>query len=426
MHPSVMRRRKSRQVRIGDVLLGGDAPVVVQSMTNTDTADAQASAQQAYELWRAGSELVRITVNSAEAAASVADVRHRLDAMGCDVPLVGDFHFNGHKLLAEFPDCAGALAKFRINPGNVGRGSKRDEQFALMIELACRHEKPVRIGVNWGSLDQDLLARLMDENARRPEPGESGVILREALIASALESAARAEELGLRGDRIVLSCKVSGVQDLIAVYRELARRCDYPLHLGLTEAGMGTKGIVASAAALSVLLQEGIGDTVRLSLTPEPGGDRTREVVVAQELLQSMGLRSFSPMVIACPGCGRTTSTYFQELAAKIQAYLREQMPHWRDRYPGVEEMHVAVMGCVVNGPGESKQANIGISLPGSGERLVAPVYVDGEKTVTLKGDAIAEEFQKLVEEYVRTRYGEDGRLRRRDAAKTVPIKAAV
>jgi len=426
MLPTVMRRRKSRQVRIGGVLLGGDAPVVVQSMTNTDTADAQATAQQAYELWRAGSELVRITVNTAEAAARVADIRDRLDARGCDVPLVGDFHFNGHKLLAEFPDCARALAKFRINPGNVGRGSKRDEQFATMIELACRHDRPVRIGVNWGSLDQELLARLMDENAKRAEPEESDTILREALIASALESAARAEELGLPGGRIVLSCKVSAVQDLIAVYRELARRCDYPLHLGLTEAGMGTKGIVASSAALSVLLQEGIGDTVRLSLTPEPGGDRTREVLVAQELLQSMGLRSFAPVVIACPGCGRTTSTYFQELAAKIQAYLREQMPRWRDRYPGVEEMHVAVMGCVVNGPGESKQANIGISLPGSGERPVAPVYVDGEKTITLKGDAIAEDFQKLVEDYVRAHYGEHGRLRRPAARKSISSKAAV
>ena len=426
MPPTVMRRRKSRQVRIGGVLLGGDAPVVVQSMTNTDTADAQATAQQAYELWRAGAELVRITVNSAEAAARVAEIRDRLGAMGCEVPLVGDFHYNGHKLLAKFPDCARALAKFRINPGNVGRGSKRDEQFATMIESACCHDKPVRIGVNWGSLDQDLLARLMDENARRTDPGDSDAVLREALIASALESAARAEELGLAPDRIVLSCKVSAVQDLIAVYRELARRCDHPLHLGLTEAGMGTKGIVASTAALSVLLQEGIGDTVRISLTPEPGGDRTREVVVAQELLQSMGLRSFAPMVIACPGCGRTTSTTFQELAAKIQAYLREQMPHWRDPYPGVEEMHVAVMGCVVNGPGESKQANIGISLPGSGERPVAPVYVDGKKTVTLKGDTIAEDFQQLVEDYVRTRYGKDGPLRRHDPPKTIAIKAAV
>jgi (E)-4-hydroxy-3-methylbut-2-enyl-diphosphate synthase len=344
------------------------------------------------------------------------------------VPRVGDFHFNGHKLLAEHPECARALAKYRINPGNVGRGAKRDEQFATMIEIARRHEKPVRIGVNWGSLDQELLARLMDENARAPEPLDSEAVTREALVVSALDSAARAEELGLPGDRIVLSCKVSGVQDLIAVYRELARRCDYPLHLGLTEAGMGTKGIVASTAALGVLLQEGIGDTIRISLTPDPGGDRAREVVVAQELLQTMGLRSFSPLVIACPGCGRTTSTTFQELADKIQRYLREQMPRWRESFPGVEDMHVAVMGCVVNGPGESKHANIGISLPGSGERPVAPVYVDGEKTVTLKGERIAEEFQQLVEDYVRTVYGEGGRLRRDAPGKkrNIPIKAAV
>jgi len=344
------------------------------------------------------------------------------------VPLVGDFHFNGHKLLAEHPDCARTLAKYRINPGNVGRGARRDEQFATMIEIACRNDKPVRIGVNWGSLDQELLARLMDENARSPDPLDSDAVTRSALVVSALESAARAEELGLPGDRIVLSCKVSGVQDLIAIYRELARGCDYPLHLGLTEAGMGTKGIVASTAALGVLLQEGIGDTIRISLTPDPGGDRTREVTVAQELLQTMGLRSFSPMVIACPGCGRTTSTYFQELAEKIQRFLREQMPKWRERYPGVEEMHVAVMGCVVNGPGESKHANIGISLPGSGERPVAPVYVDGVKTVTLKGDRIAEEFQQRVEEYVRTTYGEGGRLRHDAAQKkrNIPIKAAV
>jgi len=348
--------------------------------------------------------------------------------MGCDVPLIGDFHYNGHRLLKQFPDCAQALAKYRINPGNVGRGARRDEQFAAMIEIACRYAKPVRIGVNWGSLDQELLLRLMDENARAAEPLDSDAVTREALVASALESAARALELGLAEDRIVLSCKVSGVQDLIAVYRELARRCDYPLHLGLTEAGLGTKGIVASTAALGVLLQEGIGDTIRISLTPEPGGDRAREVVVAQEILQTMGLRSFSPMVIACPGCGRTTSTYFQELAEKIQRYLRETMPQWRERYPGVEDMHVAVMGCVVNGPGESKHANIGISLPGSGERPVAPVYVDGEKTVTLKGGRIAEEFQQLVEEYVRTTYGQGGRLRR-DAPenkRSIPIKAAV
>ncbi|HUL93976.1 MAG TPA: flavodoxin-dependent (E)-4-hydroxy-3-methylbut-2-enyl-diphosphate synthase [Burkholderiales bacterium] len=421
-------RHVTRQVRIADALIGGGAPVLVQSMTNTDTADAQGTAAQVAELARAGSEIVRITVNTSEAAAQVPRIRERLDAMGCEVPLVGDFHFNGHKLLAEHPDCAKALAKYRINPGNVGRGAKRDEQFATMIEIACRYEKPVRIGVNWGSLDQELLARLMDENARSVEPLDSDAVTREALVASALDSAARAEELGLPGDRIVLSCKVSGVQDLIAVYRELARRCDYPLHLGLTEAGMGTKGIVASTAALGVLLQEGIGDTIRISLTPDPGGDRTREVVVAQELLQTMGLRSFSPLVIACPGCGRTTSTTFQELAGKIQRFLREQMPRWRERYPGVEDMHVAVMGCVVNGPGESKHANIGISLPGSGERPVAPVYVDGEKTVTLKGERIAEEFQQLVEEYVRGAYGPGGRMRRGAAEKkrSIPIKASV
>jgi (E)-4-hydroxy-3-methylbut-2-enyl-diphosphate synthase len=424
-----LARRKTRQVRVGRVAIGGDAPIVVQSMTNTDTADAASTAKQVLELAGAGSELVRITVNTAEAAAQVARIRERLDAAGCDVPLVGDFHFNGHKLLEGNPECAQALAKYRINPGNVGRGAKRDEQFATMIETACRYGKPVRIGVNWGSLDPELLARLMDENAGRARPLDADGVMREALIASALESAARAQALGLTGDRIVLSCKVSGVQDLIAVYRSLAERCDYPLHLGLTEAGMGSKGVVASSAALAVLLQEGIGDTVRISLTPEPGGDRTREVIVAQELLQTMGLRSFSPMVIACPGCGRTTSTYFQELAAKIQQFLREQMPHWRERYPGVENMHVAVMGCVVNGPGESKQANIGISLPGSGERPVAPVYVDGEKTVTLKGERIAEEFQQLVQEYVRNTYGEGGRLRREDPSgprRSIPIKAAV
>jgi (E)-4-hydroxy-3-methylbut-2-enyl-diphosphate synthase len=421
-------RHRTRQVRVGNALIGGDAPILVQSMTNTDTADAESTARQVLALARAGSEIVRVTVNTATAAAQVPRVRERLDTMGCEVPLVGDFHFNGHKLLAEHPDCAQALAKYRINPGNVGRGARRDEQFAAMIETACRYAKPVRIGVNWGSLDQELLLRLMNENARAAEPLDSDAVTREALVASALESAARAQELGLPEDRIVLSCKVSGVQDLIAVYRELARRCDYPLHLGLTEAGLGTKGIVASTAALGVLLQEGIGDTIRISLTPEPGGDRTREVVVAQEILQTMGLRSFSPMVIACPGCGRTTSTYFQELADKIQRYLREQMPQWRERYPGVEDMHVAVMGCVVNGPGESKHANIGISLPGSGERPVAPVYVDGEKTVTLKGGRIAEEFQQLVEEYVRTTYGQGGRLRRDvpENKRNIPIKAAV
>jgi len=421
-------RHRTRQVRVANALIGGDAPILVQSMTNTDTADAESTARQVLALARAGSEIVRVTVNTAAAAAQVPRIRERLDAMGCEVPLVGDFHFNGHKLLAEHPDCAQALAKYRINPGNVGRGARRDEQFAAMIETACRYAKPVRIGVNWGSLDQELLLRLMNENARAAEPLDSDAVTREALVASALESAARAQELGLPEDRIVLSCKVSGVQDLIAVYRELARRSDYPLHLGLTEAGLGTKGIVASTAALGVLLQEGIGDTIRISLTPEPGGDRTREVAVAQEILQTMGLRSFSPMVIACPGCGRTTSTYFQELADKIQRYLREQMPQWRERYPGVEDMHVAVMGCVVNGPGESKHANIGISLPGSGERPVAPVYVDGEKTVTLKGGRIAEEFQQRVEEYVRTTYGQGGRLRRDvpENKRNIPIKAAV
>ncbi len=412
-------RRQSRLVRVGDVRVGGAAPIVVQSMTNTDTADVAATVRQAHELARAGSELVRVTVNTAEAAAAVVQIRTRLDGLGCGVPLVGDFHFNGHKLLAEFPDCARALAKYRINPGNVGRGAKRDEQFATMIEAACRYEKPVRIGVNWGSLDQELLARMMDENARRSEPLASALVMREALIVSALESAVRAEAIGLPGDRIVLSCKVSGVQDLIAVYRELARRCDYPLHLGLTEAGMGSKGIVASTAAMAVLLQEGIGDTIRVSLTPDPGGDRTTEVIVAQELLQTMGLRAFAPMVTACPGCGRTTSTTFQELAADIQAYLRAEMPRWRAQYPGVEAMHVAVMGCVVNGPGESKLANIGISLPGSGERPVAPVYVDGEKTVTLKGDTIAQDFQRIVEEYVHATYGPEGAARRPPARVT-------
>jgi (E)-4-hydroxy-3-methylbut-2-enyl-diphosphate synthase len=386
--------------------MGGGAPVVVQSMTNTDTGDVQATATQVAALARAGSELVRITVNSPEAAAQVARIRDRVAALGVQVPLVGDFHFNGHRLLTQFPDCAQALDKYRINPGNVGRGAKRDEQFAVMIEAACRYGKPVRIGVNWGSLDQELLARLMDENARRETPLDAGSVMREALVRSALESAQRAEQLGLPGDRIVLSCKVSGVQDLIRVYRELASRCDYPLHLGLTEAGLGSKGIVASAAAMAVLLQEGIGDTIRVSLTPEPGGERSREVRVAQELLQTMGLRSFAPMVVACPGCGRTTSTTFQELADSIQGWLRAQMPAWKTTYPGVERMTVAVMGCVVNGPGESRQADIGISLPGSGEQPVAPVYVDGAKTVTLKGATIAEEFQKIVSEYVAARYG--------------------
>jgi len=394
-------RRKSRQVRVGHVAIGGEAPIVVQSMTNTDTADVAATVQQVADLARAGSEIVRVTVNNAEAAAAVPAIRERLDAMGISAPLVGDFHFNGHRLLTQHPACAEALAKLRINPGNVGRGSKRDEQFATMIEFACRHGKPVRIGVNWGSLDPELLARMMDENARRPQPEESAVVTRRALVASALDSARQAEALGLAHDAIILSCKVSGVQDLISVYRDLATQCDYALHLGLTEAGMGSKGIVASTAALAVLLQEGIGDTIRISLTPEPGGDRAREVVVAQEILQTLGLRSFAPMVIACPGCGRTTSTYFQELADRIQSWLRAQMPQWRGRFPGVENMRVAVMGCVVNGPGESKHAHVGISLPGSGENPVAPVFVDGVKTVTLKGDHIAADFQKIVERYV-------------------------
>jgi len=405
-----MTRRVSRQVRVGSgaasMLIGGGAPIVVQSMTNTDTADVRSTVEQVAELARAGSELVRITVNSPEAAAQVARIRERLDLTGCRVPLVGDFHFNGHKLLAQFPDCARALAKYRINPGNVGKGAKRDEQFATMIECALKYEKPVRIGVNWGSLDPELLARMMDENAKLSVPKDSVEVMREAVIRSALESARQAEEWGLPAERIVISCKMSQVQDLIVVYRALAARCDYALHLGLTEAGMGSKGIVASTAAMSVLLQEGIGDTIRVSLTPEPGGSRSREVQVAQEILQTMGLRAFTPMVSACPGCGRTTSTYFQELAQKIESYLRNQMPIWRAAHPGVEEMRVAVMGCVVNGPGESKHANIGISLPGTNEVPVAPVYVDGRKTVTLKGERIAEEFQAIVENYVREKYG--------------------
>jgi (E)-4-hydroxy-3-methylbut-2-enyl-diphosphate synthase len=403
-------RRNTVPVRIGSVTVGGSGPIVVQSMTNTDTADVEATALQVRALALAGSEIVRVTVNTDEAAAAVPAIVERLAQFGVSVPIVGDFHFNGHKLLREHPACAEALAKYRINPGNVGRGSKRDPQFAEMIEFACRYGKPVRIGVNWGSLDQDLLTRLMDENSRRAQPLEANDVMREAIVVSALESARRAEELGLPHDRIVISCKVSGVQDLISVYRNIAARCDYPLHLGLTEAGMGSKGIVASTAAMAVLLQEGIGDTIRVSLTPEPGGDRTREVIVAQEILQTMGLRSFTPMVVACPGCGRTTSTYFQELAQKIQSHLRERMPEWRKRFPGVEQMTVAVMGCVVNGPGESKHASIGISLPGTGERPVAPVYVDGEKGPTLKGDRIAEEFRELVEQYVERTYGKGER----------------
>jgi (E)-4-hydroxy-3-methylbut-2-enyl-diphosphate synthase len=402
---STVPRRPTRQVRIAGKLVGGGAPILVQSMTNTDTEDAAATAAQVAALARAGSEAVRITVNTLEAARQVPAIREKLEAAGVRVPLIGDFHFNGHKLLSQVPECAAVLDKYRINPGNVGHGAKRDDQFATLIEMAITHAKPVRIGVNWGSLDPELLARLMDANARLAKPRQAGEVMREALIVSALESAAKAEQIGLAGDRIILSCKVSAVQDLIAVYRELASRCDYPLHLGLTEAGMGSKGIVASTAAIGVLLQEGIGDTIRVSLTPEPGGDRTREVIVAQEILQTMGLRSFTPQVSACPGCGRTTSTFFQELADRIQSYLRAQMPLWRAQYPGVEEMHVAVMGCVVNGPGESKLADIGISLPGSGENPVAPVYVDGEKTVTLKGGRIAEEFQAIVDAYVRARY---------------------
>ncbi len=401
----MMARKQTRQVKIGAVALGGLAPIVVQSMTNTDTADASATAAQVAELARAGSELVRITVNSPEAASQVESIHEHLLAMNVRVPLVGDFHFNGHKLLSAYPGCAQALDKYRINPGNVGRGSKRDEQFAILVEMACRYTKPVRIGVNWGSLDQELLARMMDANAHRSQPLDAKEVMREALVVSAIESAERAQELGLAAERIVISCKVSGVQDLIKVYRELSRRCDYALHLGLTEAGMGSKGIVASTAALAVLLQEGIGDTIRVSLTPEPGGDRTKEVMVAQEILQTMGIRSFTPMVTACPGCGRTTSSYFQELADRIQVWLRMQMPFWRTRYEGVENLRVAVMGCVVNGPGESKHADVGISLPGSGELPVAPVYEDGKKTVTLKGDYIAEEFQALVDRYIERRY---------------------
>jgi (E)-4-hydroxy-3-methylbut-2-enyl-diphosphate synthase len=403
--PPIIRRRTHLAI-VGGIPIGGGAPIVVQSMTNTDTADVDATVAQVKALADAGSELVRIAVNVAEAAAAVPRIRERLDAMGCHVPLIGDFHFNGHKLLTNFPDCAKALAKYRINPGNVGRGTRHDPQFAMMIEQALEYGKPVRIGVNWGSLDQDLLASLMDENARSPNPLDAPHVMREALVCSAIRSAQFAEALGLPGDRIILACKVSNVQDLIAIYGELARRCDYPLHLGLTEAGMGSKGIVASTAALAVLLQQGIGDTIRISLTPEPNGDRTREVVVAQEILQTMGLRHFAPMVSACPGCGRTTSAFYQELADKIHGWLRAQMPVWRGRYHGVENMTVAVMGCVVNGPGESKMANIGISLPGTGEVPVAPVFVDGQKTVTLKGNSIAEEFEKIVLDYVRATYG--------------------
>ena len=398
-------RRKTREVTVGQVRVGGGAPVVIQSMTNTDTVDVVKTAIQCAELARAGSELVRITVNTPEAAAAVPKIRTHLDSMGVDVPLIGDFHYNGHRLLSDYPECAQVLDKYRINPGNVGHGKKRDEQFAQMIEIAARYDKPVRIGVNWGSLDQDLLARIMDENARCAMPMDAVGVMREAMVASALESATKAEELGLSGDRIILSCKVSGVQDLIAIYRELSRRTDYPLHLGLTEAGMGSKGIVASTAAMAVLLQEGIGDTIRVSLTPEPGGKRTQEVVVAQEMLQTMGLRAFTPMVTACPGCGRTTSSFFQELAHSIQEHVRGKMPQWRIEYDGVENMTLAVMGCVVNGPGESKHANIGISLPGTGEAPAAPVFEDGVKTITLRGNHIAEEFTAIVDRYVARTY---------------------
>lgn len=401
MSHAFIPRRDTQRVRVADIFIGGGAPVVVQSMTNTDTADAEGTARQVYELAQAGSELVRITVNTSDAAIQVPRIRKMLDDMGCDVPLIGDFHYNGHRLLTEFPECAQALAKYRINPGNVGNNRKGEDQFAMMIAVAKQYDKPVRIGVNWGSLDQNLVVRLMDENAKLAQPKDVAEVTREALILSALDSARRAEELGLAHDRIVLSCKVSEVQDLVAVYQSLAQRCDYPLHLGLTEAGMGSKGIVASTAALAVLLQQGIGDTIRVSLTPAPGGARTEEVVVAQEILQTMGLRAFAPMVTACPGCGRTTSTVFQELAQSIQAHLRAQMPLWREQYRGVENMSVAVMGCIVNGPGESKLANIGISLPGTGENPAAPVYVDGEKTVTLRGDNIAAEFTQLVDDYV-------------------------
>ena len=403
--PAQRPRHATLAVGIAGLPVGGDAPIVVQSMTNTDTADVAATVAQVRELAAAGSELVRITVNTDAAAAAVAPIRDALAAQQCNVPLIGDFHFNGHKLLKDHPACAAALAKYRINPGNVGRGAKRDLQFAEMIEAACRYGKPVRIGVNWGSLDQELLARLMDANSALPEPQSAQQVMREALVRSAVDSAARAVELGLGADRIILSAKVSAVQDLISVYTELAARTRHPLHLGLTEAGMGSKGIVASSAALAVLLQQGIGDTIRVSLTPDPGGDRSREVIVAQELLQTMGLRSFAPLVTACPGCGRTTSTYFQTLAQSIQNHLRRRMPEWRRTHTGVENLAVAVMGCVVNGPGESKQANIGISLPGTGERPVAPVYEDGAKTVTLKGERIAEEFQQLVEQYVERSY---------------------
>ena len=422
--------RNTLQVMIGQVPVGGGLagtqpnPVVVQSMTNTDTADAEATINQIFALWQAGSEVVRITVNSPEAAAQVGNIRRGLDVLGCNVPLIGDFHYNGHKLLAAYPDCAQSLAKYRINPGNVGKGSKRDEQFAAMIETAVKYDKAVRIGVNWGSLDQAKMAQMMDDNAKLMQPLSSDALMREALIQSALESAEQAAAIGLPKNKIIISCKVSNVQDLVKVYSELSSRSEYPLHLGLTEAGMGSKGIVASTAALALLLQQGIGNTIRVSLTPEPNESRTKEVVVAQEILQTMGIRSFTPLVTACPGCGRTTSTYFQELAMQIQTYLRNQMPTWRSLYAGVENMNVAVMGCVVNGPGESKLANIGISLPGTGETPVAPVFVDGEKTVTLKGDNIAQEFQAIVEDYVKKNYADGGKLHDPHFKKIVPIQA--
>jgi (E)-4-hydroxy-3-methylbut-2-enyl-diphosphate synthase len=405
MQQGILPRRHTVAVKIGSIIIGGGAPVVVQSMTNTDTADAISTAKQVRELAMAGSELVRITVNTEEAASQVSKIRELLDSWGCAVPLVGDFHYNGHLLLSKYPDCAEALAKYRINPGNVGFGKKKDSQFSTLIEKAIEYNKPVRIGVNWGSLDQELLTGLMDDNAKLSEPKETDDVMREALILSALNSAVRAEQIGLPRDQIILSCKVSGVQKLIAVYRELAARCDYALHMGLTEAGMGSKGIVASTAALSILLQEGIGDTIRISLTPEPGGDRTKEVIVAQEILQTIGLRSFTPMVTACPGCGRTTSTVFQQLAENIQDYVRRQMPVWREKYTGVEDLNLAVMGCIVNGPGESKHADIGISLPGTGEAPAAPVFIDGKKVMTLRGDNISGEFQKIVDDYVENRY---------------------
>ena len=403
------QRRASVAVRVGSVIVGGGQPVVVQSMTNTDTADLKSTVQQVQQLAAAGSELVRVTVNSKQAAAQLPNIREQLDAVGCRVPLVGDFHFNGHRLLTQYPECAQALAKYRINPGNVGFGRKKDDHFATLIEQAIKYDKPIRIGVNWGSLDQALSARMMDDNAKSATPLAAEDVMQEALIVSALNSARQAEALGLRRDRILLSCKVSGVQRLIAVYRDLARRCDYALHLGLTEAGMGSKGIVASTAAMGILLQEGIGDTIRVSLTPKPGGNRAKEVIVAQEILQTMGLRSFTPLVTACPGCGRTTSTVFQELADSIQAYVRSQMPIWREKYVGVEEMNLAVMGCVVNGPGESKHADIGISLPGTGEAPSAPVFIDGKRAMTLKGDNIADEFREIVDNYVEQRYAKAG-----------------